>query len=77
MLVELSLAEEKALEELSKKKDMSINAVIRQALRLYQLTSINHEQGLELAWTRKGKIVHISGPKKFQQENFSSDESKG
>ena len=56
MLVEFSSAEEKALEALSQKKEMSVNAVIRQAVKLYHLVSIHKEQGLELAWTKNGKL---------------------
>lgn len=48
MTLNLSDAEMAALEELSQKKDLSKTAVIRQALRLYQMVDARIERGEKL-----------------------------
>jgi predicted transcriptional regulator len=48
MTLNLTDAEMRALEELSKLKDLSKTAVIRQALRLYQLIEARIAQGEKL-----------------------------
>jgi predicted transcriptional regulator len=48
MTLNLTDAEMLALDELSEKKDLSKTAVIRQALRLYQMVSIRIERGEKL-----------------------------
>jgi hypothetical protein len=45
MTLNLTEAEMGALEELSAKKDLSKTAVLRQALRLYQMVDARIEQG--------------------------------
>jgi predicted transcriptional regulator len=45
MTLNLTDAEMRALEELSEKKDLSKTAVLRQALRLYQLVEARIEKG--------------------------------
>jgi len=64
--IDLTAGEVKALEELSKTKDMSEVAVIRQALRLYQLHNHKISQGCELVWHIDGKpeedpLKHMRG----------------
>lgn len=46
-----------ALEALAVKHSMSKTAVLRQALRLYQLVDDRIHQGHELAFTKGGKVV--------------------
>ena len=48
MTLNLTDAEMNALEELSQKKDLSKTAVLRQALRLYQLIDARIESGEKL-----------------------------
>lgn len=48
MTLNLTDAEMTVLEELSTKKDMSKTAVLRQALRLYQLVQMRAERGDKL-----------------------------
>ena len=48
MTLNLTDAEMLALDELSEKKDLSKTAVIRQALRLYQMVSTRIERGDKL-----------------------------
>lgn len=48
MTLNLTDAEMAALEELARKKDLSKTAVIRQALRLYQLVDSRIERGEKL-----------------------------
>lgn len=48
MTLNLTEAEMNALEELSRRKDLSKTAVIRQALRLYQLIDKRLERGEKL-----------------------------
>jgi len=48
MTLNLTDAEMGALEELARKKDLSKTAVIRQALRLYQVVAVRLERGEKL-----------------------------
>lgn len=48
MTLNLTDAEMAVLDELSKKKDLSKTAVLRQALRLYQMVNIRIERGEKL-----------------------------
>jgi len=48
MTLNLTSAEMQALEELAQRKDLSKTAVIRQALRLYQLVDTRVAQGEKL-----------------------------
>ena len=50
MTLNLTEAEMTVLEELSRKKDLSKTAVIRQALRLYQLVTVRLELGEKLVF---------------------------
>ena len=56
MTLNLTELEMVALEELSAKKDMTKTAVIRQAIRLYQLLDAKQAKGERLVWEdEKGK----------------------
>jgi len=55
MTLNLTDAEMLALEELSEKKDLSKTAVIRQALRLYQMVNIRIERGDKLFFEDEAK----------------------
>ena len=55
MTLNLTDAEMLALDELSEKKDLSKTAVIRQALRLYQMVSIRIERGEKLFFENEAK----------------------
>jgi predicted transcriptional regulator len=55
MTLNLTDAEMLALDELSEKKDLSKTAVIRQALRLYQMVSIRIERGDKLFFEDEAK----------------------
>jgi len=48
MTLNLTEAEMKVLEELCERKDLSKTAVLRQALRLYQLVEVRVEKGDKL-----------------------------
>jgi len=48
MTLNLTDAEMRALEELCEKKDLSKTALLRQALRLYQLIEVRIEKGEKL-----------------------------
>lgn len=48
MTLNLTPAEMEALEDLARRKDLSKTAVIRQALRLYQLVDVRLSQGEKL-----------------------------
>jgi hypothetical protein len=48
MTLNLTDAEMRALEQLSDKKDLTKTAVLRQALKLYQLVDVRLEQGGKL-----------------------------
>lgn len=48
MTLNLTDAEMVALEELSQRKDLSKTAVLRQALRLYQMVDVRMERGEKL-----------------------------
>jgi hypothetical protein len=48
MTLNLTDAEMAVLDELSEKKDLSKTAVLRQALRLYQMVSVRIERGDKL-----------------------------
>ena len=48
MTLNLTPAEMEALEDIARRKDVSKTAVIRQALRLYQLVDIRLSQGEKL-----------------------------
>lgn len=48
MTLNLTDAEMQALEQLSSKKDLSKTAVLRQALKLYQLVEVRTQQGGKL-----------------------------
>ncbi len=54
VLIQLNDAEWEALEELAKKKDLSKVAVMRQALRLYQLVDVRLSEGEKLVFEDKG-----------------------
>jgi hypothetical protein len=53
VVVQLNDAEWDALEELAKKKDLSKVAVMRQALRLYQLVDVRISEGEKLVFENK------------------------
>lgn len=53
VLVQLNDAEWKALEKLAKKKDLSKVAVMRQALRLYELVDVRTSDGEKLVFEDK------------------------
>jgi hypothetical protein len=55
MTLNLTDAEMLALDELSEKKDLSKTAVMRQALRLYQIVSIRIERGDKLFFEDEAK----------------------
>ena len=55
MTLNLTDAEMLALDELSEKKDLSKTAVIRQALRLYQMVNIRIERGDKLFFEDEAK----------------------
>ena len=50
MTLNLSEAEMRVLEELAKRKDLSKTAVLRQALRLYQLVEARVSEGEKLVF---------------------------
>jgi len=50
MTLNLTKAEMQALEELAKKKDLSKTAVVRQAIRLYQMIDIRLAAGEKLVF---------------------------
>jgi len=54
VLIHLNDAEWEALEELAKKKYLSKVAVMRQALRLYQLVDVRLSEGEKLVFEDKG-----------------------
>ena len=54
MTLNLSDAEMEALEDLSRKKDLSKTAVLKQALRLYQLINSRLEVGEKLYFEHEG-----------------------
>lgn len=65
-LLSLSHREQEVLTQLAKQKDLSEEAVLRQALRMYQLTDMYMSQGYELAfWKPDGEIIRPlrTGPK--------------
>ncbi|MBP7862647.1 transcriptional regulator [bacterium] len=53
VMVQLSEAEWDALESLAEKKDLSKVAVMRQALRLYQLVDVRMAEGEKLIFESK------------------------
>ena len=53
VVVQLNDAEWDALEGLAKKKDLSKVAVMRQALRLYQLVDVRTSEGEKLVFENK------------------------
>jgi hypothetical protein len=53
VVVQLNEAEWDALEDLAKKKDLSKVAVMRQALRLYQLVDVRLSEGEKLVFESK------------------------
>ena len=55
MTLNLTDAEMAALEELCEKKDLSKTAVLRQALRLYQLVDVRIERGEKLFFEDEAK----------------------
>jgi Ribbon-helix-helix protein, copG family len=55
MTLNLTDAEMAVLEELCQKKDLSKTAVLRQALRLYQMVDVRLEQGEKLFFEDKSK----------------------
>lgn len=55
MTLNLTDAEMDALEQLSLKKDISKTAVLRQALRLYQVLEVRLEQGDKLYFENQDK----------------------
>ena len=50
MTLNLTEAEMRVLEELSKKKDLSKTAVVRQAIRLYQMIEVRLSAGEKLVF---------------------------
>jgi len=50
MTLNLTEAEMRALEDLAKKKDLSKTALVRQALRLYQMIEVRLSQGEKLVF---------------------------
>lgn len=58
MIVDLSNEEQLAVKEIAKDTDLSETAVIRQALRVYQLVRHRQSQGHTMAWLdSKGDII--------------------
>ena len=55
MTLNLTEAEMAALDELSSKKELSKTAVLRQALRLYQMVDVRLEQGEKLYFEDEAK----------------------
>jgi len=55
MTLNLTEAEMNALDELSERKDLSKTAVLRQALRLYQMVDARLEQGEKLYFEDEDK----------------------
>ena len=55
MTLNLTDPEMLALEELASKKDLSKTAVLRQALRLYQMVDLRLERGEKLVFEDKGE----------------------
>jgi len=55
MTFNLTDPEMTALEELASKKDLSKTAVLRQALRLYQMVDLRLERGEKLVFEDKGE----------------------
>ena len=53
VVVQLNESEWDALEDLTKKKDLSKVAVMRQALRLYQLVAVRLSEGEKLVFENK------------------------
>jgi hypothetical protein len=53
VVIQLNEAEWDALEDLAKKKDLSKVAVMRQALRLYQLIDVRMSEGEKLVFEDK------------------------
>jgi predicted transcriptional regulator len=47
------------LEELAAEQNMSKTAVMRQALRLYQMVHVRAKKGEQLAFTKDGKLVPV------------------
>jgi predicted transcriptional regulator len=55
MTLNLTDAEMAVLEELSEKKDLSKTAVLRQALRLYQIVNVRIDRGEKLFFEDEAK----------------------
>jgi hypothetical protein len=55
MTLNLTDAEMAVLDELSEKKDLSKTAVLRQALRLYQMVSVRIDRGEKLFFEDESK----------------------
>jgi len=55
MTLNLTDAEMAVLEELSEKKDLSKTAVLRQALRLYQMVNVRIDRGEKLFFENEAK----------------------
>ena len=55
MTLNLTDAEMAVLDELSEKKDLSKTAVLRQALRLYQMVSVRIDRGEKLFFEDEAK----------------------
>lgn len=55
MTLNLTDAEMAVLEELSEKKDLSKTAVLRQALRLYQMVNVRLDRGEKLFFEDEAK----------------------
>lgn len=55
MTLNLTDAEMAVLDELSEKKDLSKTAVLRQALRLYQMVNVRIERGEKLFFEDEAK----------------------
>jgi len=53
---------DEALTRLAAETDMSKTAVLRQALRLYQLVHERAKDGQQLAFTKDGKVIPIITP---------------
>lgn len=59
MQLKLSEREEEVLTQLALDKDMSMSAVMRQALRLYQMIDDRIKKGQQLAFTKDGVVVPV------------------
>jgi predicted transcriptional regulator len=59
LTLNLPQREADVLEELAAEQAMSKTAVMRQALRLYQMVHVRAKEGEQLAFTKEGKLVPV------------------